>query len=204
MPLTLPEFLVLTAAYLIGSIPFGLLLSQLFKLDDPRTVGSNSIGATNVLRSGHYGAAVLTLLFDALKGAAAVSFALLTFPSLALWAGVFVIIGHIWPVWLGFRGGKGVATALGVLFMLSWPVAIVCLVTWFVVAVTTRYSSLAALVAAILSPLYSLVLGKEDLSVICLMIALMIVWAHRQNIRDLKAGKEGKIGEKYPPDSSQN
>lgn len=201
MSITLDQVLVLSVAYLIGSIPFGLFLSQFFKLDDPRTVGSKSIGATNVLRSGHYGAAALTLFFDALKGASAVCFALLTVPSLAPWAGIVVIVGHIWPVWLGFRGGKGVATALGVLLLLSWPIAVVCLVTWFVVAFTTRYSSLAALVAAILSPLYSLVLGKEDLSTICLIIALMIVWAHRQNIRDLKAGKEGKIGEKDPPPS---
>lgn len=194
--MSLCELLVLIMAYLFGSIPFGLLLSKLYKLEDPRTVGSKSIGATNVLRSGHYGVAALTLLLDVLKGAAAICFALLIAPAFAPWAGIVVIVGHIWPIWLAFKGGKGVATALGVILILSWPIAIACLVTWLVIACTTRYSSLAALVAAILSPLYSLFLGREDLAVVCLAIAILIVWAHRQNIRDLSTGKEGKIGEK--------
>lgn len=198
MPTTLCEILVLFMAYLLGSIPFGLLLSRLYKLEDPRTVGSQSIGATNVLRSGHYGAAALTLFLDALKGAAAVCFAFLVVPDFAPLAGIVAIIGHIWPLWLGFKGGKGVATALGVILILSWPIAVICLVTWIVVAITTRYSSLAALTAAILSPLYSLFLGKEELAIVCLVIGLLIVWAHRQNIRDLRTGKEGKIGEKEP------
>jgi len=198
MPATLSEFLVLLVAYLLGSIPFGLLISKLYKLDDPRTVGSHSIGATNVSRSGHYGAAALTLLLDALKGATAVCFALLTLPEFAPLAGIVAIMAHIWPVWLGFKGGKGVATSLGVILVLSWPVAVICLVTWIVVALTTRYSSLAALVAAILSPLYSLLLGKADLFVVCLVIGLLIIGAHRQNIRDLLSGKEGKIGGNEP------
>lgn len=198
MPTTLSEFLVLLIAYLLGSIPFGLFLSKLYQLEDPRTVGSHSIGATNILRSGHYGAAALTLFLDALKGASAVCFALLTLPEFSPLAGIVAIIGHIWPVWLGFKGGKGVATGLGVLLVLSWPIAVICLVTWIVIAMTTRYSSLAALVAAILSPLYSLFLGKADLFIVCLVIGLLIVGAHRQNISDLLSGKEGKIGEKEP------
>lgn len=198
MPTTVSEFIVLLLAYFLGSIPFGLLISKLFKLEDPRMVGSHSIGATNVARSGHYGAAALTLLLDALKGIAAVSFALLIIPEFASLAGIVVIMGHIWPIWLGFKGGKGVATSLGVILVLSWPIAVTCIVTWIVVAVTTRYSSLAALVAAILSPVYSLVLGKEDLFFVCLVIGVLIIGAHQQNIRDLRSGKEGKIGEKKP------
>ena len=201
MPITLSEFLVLLIAYLFGSIPFGLLLSKLYKLEDPRTVGSKSIGATNVLRSGNYTVAALTLFFDALKGAAAVSFALLTIPDLAPWAGIVVIVGHIWPIWLGFKGGKGVATGLGVILILSWPIAVACLVTWLVTAFTTRYSSLAALVAAILSPLYSLFLGRDDLAKTYLVIGFLIVWAHRENISHLLTGKEGKIGENDTPPS---
>lgn len=203
MSITLNEFLVLLMAYLLGSIPFGLMLSKLYQLDDPRTVGSKSIGATNVLRSGNYTAAALTLFFDALKGAAAVCLAYLTIPELAPWAGVMVIVGHIWPIWLGFKGGKGVATALGVILILSWPVAVASFVTWLVTAFTTRYSSVAAFAAVILSPIYSLFLGREDLAIFCLIIAVLIVWAHRENISNLMAGKEGKIGEKDSPPSSK-
>ena len=138
--------MILSIAYLFGSIPFGLLMSFLFKLKDPRTVGSKNIGATNVLRSGNKLAAGLTFLLDALKGSAAVVTAFMIDPTLALWAGIFAVIGHIWPLWLRFQGGKGVATAFGVLLVLSWPVTIVCLVTWIAVASISRYSSLAALV----------------------------------------------------------
>lgn len=195
MTLTLlTDFLILGMAYLFGSIPFGLLVSRLFKLQDPRTTGSKNIGATNVLRSGHRGAAALTLLFDALKGSAAVACALIFEPTLAAWAGIFAVIGHIWSVWLRFQGGKGVATTFGVILILSWPIAATCFVTWIVVAATTRYSSLAALTSAILSPLYSLFLQRDDLALMCLGLGLLILVSHRQNIGRLITGKETKIG----------
>lgn len=204
MPTTLSDLLILLTAYLFGSIPFGILLSLLFKLEDPRTVGSKSTGATNILRSGNKTAAALTLLCDTLKGSSAVAFALLLAPSMALGAGIFVVIGHLWPIWLRFQGGKGVATTSGVLLILSWPVAIACLVTWIVVAVTTRYSSLAALISAVLSPLYSLFLKREDLAMMCFGLGLLILWSHRQNIGRLITGKETKIGDSSPPPSSNN
>lgn len=202
IPTTVYDLLILGTAYLCGSIPFGLLLSRLFKLEDPRTVGSKSIGATNILRSGNKTAAALTLLCDALKGSSAVAIALLFSPHLALWAGIFAVIGHIWPVWLRFQGGKGVATAFGVIIILSFPVAIACLVTWIVIAITTRYSSLAALVSVLLSPLYSVFLKREDLALMCLGLGLLIAWSHRENIGRLITGKETKIGNSSAPPSS--
>ena len=199
---TLTEILILSIAYLFGSIPFGLLISWVFELQDPRKAGSQSIGATNILRSGHKSAALLTLLLDALKGSAAVIFALIVAPPLAQLACIFAVIGHIWPIWLGFRGGKGVATAIGGIVILSWPLALTCVVTWLVIAMTTRYSSLAALISALLSPLYIVFLGGEDLVVTCLMIAVLLVWTHRHNIGRLITGSEPKIGENNPPNPS--
>lgn len=196
------DFLILGGAYLMGSIPFGILVSELFKLPDPRAAGSKNIGATNILRSGHRGAAALTLLLDALKGSSAVAFALILSPDLALWAGIFAVVGHIWPVWLRFQGGKGVATAFGVILILSWPVAVACLVTWFVVIITTQYSSLAAIVSVVLSPLYSLFLQRGDLALMCLGLGVLILLAHRQNIGRLITGKETKIGNNSSPPSS--
>lgn len=200
--MTLSDFLILLIAYLFGSIPFGLLISKFFRLEDPRTVGSKNIGATNVLRSGNRVAAALTFFFDALKGSAAVALALMFSPVLALWAAIVTVAGHVWPIWLRFEGGKGVATTFGVLLILSPPVAIACLVTWIVVAITSRYSSLAALVSIGLSPLYSIVLKREDLGMMCLALGLLIIWTHRQNIGRLITGKETKIGENSSPPSS--
>lgn len=196
---TFCDFLIFFVAYLVGSIPFGLLLSWLFKLQDPRTTGSKNIGATNILRSGNKLAAGLTFFFDALKGSSAVAIAILIDPHLAPWAGIFAVIGHVWPLWLRFHGGKGVATSFGVILILSWPVALVCLVTWIVVVVTTRYSSLAALVSIFLSPLYSIFLKREDLSIMCLGLGFLILWTHRQNISRLLTGKETKIGQSSTP-----
>jgi glycerol-3-phosphate acyltransferase PlsY len=186
-------------AYLFGSIPFGLLVSWLFKLKDPRTVGSHNIGATNILRSGNKLAAGLTFLFDGLKGSAAVAFALIMDPALAPWAGIFAVIGHIWPVWLRFQGGKGVATTFGVMLILGWPIAVTCLVTWIVVAIITRYSSFAALTSIVLSPLYSVFLNREDLALMCLGLGILIILTHRQNISRLITGKETKIGNHSTP-----
>lgn len=195
------EIFTLSIAYLFGSIPFGLLISWLFDLPDPRTHGSHTIGATNVLRLGHKGAAGLTLLLDALKGSAAVVLALMIDASLAQLAGICVVIGHIWPLWLGFRGGKGVATAIGVLFVLSWSVAMACLVTWLVVAITTRYSSLAALISALCSPLYAVFLKAEGVIGICLTFVVLLIWTHRHNMGRLITGRETKIGETSPSNS---
>ncbi|MBP9692086.1 MAG: glycerol-3-phosphate 1-O-acyltransferase PlsY [Alphaproteobacteria bacterium] len=186
--------IILSFAYLLGSIPFGLLLAKLFKLQDPRTVGSESIGATNVLRSGHKGAALLTLLLDLLKGSAAVILSLILAPSFAQLACIVVVMGHIWPVWLKFKGGKGVATAFGVLLILSWPLAVMCLVSWLAIFFSTRYSSLAALLTVLLSPLYTAILSGDKFVMTCLVLALMILWAHRKNITRLVTGKETKIG----------
>jgi glycerol-3-phosphate acyltransferase PlsY len=195
------SLLLLTLAYLFGSIPFGLLLSRLFKLPDPRTIGSKNIGATNMLRSGSKWAAALTLVFDALKGSLAVAVALMISSSLAPWAGIVVVLGHIWPIWLRFQGGKGLATAFGVILILSWPIAIACLITWLAVAFTTRYSSLAALISVGLSPLYSVFLGRADLVLMCFTIGALVLWTHRHNINRLINGKETKIGDHSSPPS---
>ncbi len=199
---TFAEVLILVIAYLLGSLPWGLFVSQLFKLPDPRTVGSHNIGATNILRSGHKEAAILTLILDILKGSLAVLFALIFTPPLIQVAAILAVIGHIWPIWLGFRGGKGIATAFGAIFILSWPLALACLVTWLVVAFTTRYSSLASLITIILSPLYTFFLRGEDLVITCLTLALILVWSHRLNIGRLITGREPKIGETSPPSPS--
>lgn len=189
------QIIIVITTYLIGSIPVGLFMSWIFRLQDPRKVGSQSIGATNILRLGHRGAAFLTLLLDVLKGSLAVLFALVFMPSLYQTAGICVVIGHIWPIWIGLRGGKGVATALGVLLVLSWPVAIACLVTWLMVALTTRYSSLASLVAVLLSSPFTFILKREDLFITTLILTILLLWSHRHNISRLVTGKETKIGE---------
>lgn len=193
--------LTLLMAYLLGSVPFGLVFSNLFKLPDPRTVGSQNIGATNVLRSGNKAAAGLTFLCDALKGSAAVACTLIIAPDLVSLAGLFAVIGHIWSPWLGFRGGKGVATAFGVLIMLSWPVTLASAITWVAMAKATRYSSLAALISILLSPLYSLIFDRHDLLFMCLGLSVLIVITHRQNISRLMTGRETKIGHNSTPPS---
>lgn len=196
MPIdTLTEIITLTVGYLFGSIPSGLFVTWLFGLKDPRESGSGNIGATNVLRLGNKKAAILTLFLDVFKGILAVIFTLIFAPPLVQLAGLFAVMGHIWPIWLGFRGGKGVATAFGVILILSVPLAVICLVTWLVVAFTTRYASLASLAAVLLAPLYTAFLSGENLVVTCLVLAILIVWTHRQNIRRLITGKESKIGE---------
>jgi len=198
-PNTFSEIITLIIAYLLGSIPWGLLVSFLFKLPDPRTVGSHTIGATNILRSGHKEAAIITLILDIIKGSMAVIFALIFAPPLVQLAAIFAVLGHIWPVWLGFRGGKGIATAFGTLLILSWPLALTCVVTWLVVAFTTRYSSLASLITLLLSPLYTAFISGTDLVITCLILTLILVWSHRENIGRLVTGREPKIGEHSPP-----
>jgi glycerol-3-phosphate acyltransferase PlsY len=186
--------------YLLGSIPFGLLFAYAFGEGDVRKIGSGSIGATNVLRTGSYTAAALTLLFDALKGAAAVAFTRQFLgPDAALFAGLAAFLGHLYPVWLKFKGGKGVAVSLGILSSLYWPVALLTLATWGAVVAYFRISSLSALVAAVLTPLYFLAFGKSHEAFLAVILALLVFFAHRQNIRRLLRGEEPRIGAKSTP-----
>jgi len=190
-------------AYLLGSVSFALLSSWIFKLPDPRTYGSKNPGATNVLRSGKKAAAVLTLLGDAGKGWLAVALAQYYAP---LWelgnegiavSALAVFLGHVFPVFLRFQGGKGVATAVGVLLGLNPWVGLMAIATWLLVAVIWRISSLSALVAAILAPIYALsILGFEGSTLAVLLMSLVLIWRHQSNIVNLMAGKEGHIGEK--------
>ncbi len=183
--------------YLMGSIPFGVLLTRAFGLGDLRAIGSGNIGATNVLRTGNKLAALLTLLLDSGKGAIAVLLArLIVGEDAAQLAGLCAFIGHCWPVWLGFRGGKGVATFLGTLLALAWPVGIAACLTWLSVAVLSRISSLSALVAAVAAPLWALALSRGEAAVLCALLALVILYRHRANIARIRAGTEPKIGKK--------
>lgn len=181
--------------YLLGSIPFGFIFTRMSGAGDIRAVGSGATGATNVLRTGKYAAAAATLIFDAAKGAAAVLIAAHFWgETAAAVAAVGAILGHLFPVWLGFKGGKGVATSLGVLLTLYWPVALASLATWLVVAAISRISSLSALVAAVAAPLYMFLWGQKTFAVATLIVALLVLIAHRENIKRLLAGTEPRIG----------
>jgi glycerol-3-phosphate acyltransferase PlsY len=181
--------------YLCGSIPFGLLLTRWAGLGDIRTIGSGNIGATNVLRTGHKGLAVGTLALDALKGFVPVVLAgAHGGPDLAFVAGLAALVGHMFPVWLGFRGGKGVATAAGVLFGTAWWVALACAAVWLGMAAATRISSLSALTACAVAPLVALTGGDPRMALFLLPLAALIAWKHRANIRRLVAGTEPRIG----------
>jgi glycerol-3-phosphate acyltransferase PlsY len=183
--------------YLLGSIPFGLILTKLAGTQDLRSIGSGSIGATNVLRTGNKGLAVGTLLGDALKGTVAVVImGYYAGPNAAMLAALGAFLGHLFPVWLKFRGGKGVATYIGVLIGLFWPAAVVFCVMWLAVAFATRYSSLAALVASFVAPLFLWWFGHPALASLFVVMTLLLFYAHRENIKRLQAGTEGKIGAK--------
>lgn len=183
--------------YLLGSIPFGLLLTKLFQAGDLRSIGSGNIGATNVLRTGRKGLALATLLLDGGKGAVAVLLANYWFaPDAAIVAGMMVVIGHNFPMWLKFEGGKGVATTLGVLLALSWPVGLATAGTWLLIAVVFRYSSLAALVSFVASPVYMLLLADANKAVLAVLLAVLCFVRHHENIKRLVAGQETKIGQK--------
>jgi len=183
--------------YLLGSIPFGLVLTRLAGLGDIRTIGSGNIGATNVLRTGNKGLAAATLILDSGKGAfAALAAAALASPEAAAVAGLFAVLGHNFPVWLNFKGGKGVATTLGVLLAVAWPVGVAACATWLVVAAVFRYSSLAALVALALSPFYALIWSDTWVTVTALILAVLAIIRHRANIQRLATGAEPKIGKK--------
>ncbi|MFL5089280.1 MAG: glycerol-3-phosphate 1-O-acyltransferase PlsY [Xanthobacteraceae bacterium] len=194
--LALPYYAAALAfGYLLGSIPFGLVVTRLAGTSDVRTIGSGNIGATNVLRTGRKGLAAATLLCDMLKGTAAV---LVTYhffgPDLAILAGIGAFLGHVFPVWLKFKGGKGVATYIGVLLALAWPAALAFGVIWVLVAALTRYSSLAALVAGAATPV--ILWFNKDLqeAQVFLLLTVMIFITHRANIARLLKGTEGKIG----------
>jgi glycerol-3-phosphate acyltransferase PlsY len=197
--MTSDAFLVVAVlvGYLFGSIPFGLILTRLAGTQDLRSIGSGSIGATNVLRTGSKGLAVGTLLGDALKGTIAVIImGTYAGPNAAMLAALGAFLGHLFPVWLKFKGGKGVATYIGVLIGLFWPAAVVFCVIWLAVAFSTRYSSLSALVAAFVTPIFMWWFGHPALASLFAVLTLLLFYAHRENIKRLQAGKEGKIGEK--------
>jgi glycerol-3-phosphate acyltransferase PlsY len=198
LSVTLPSAgLSFIIGYLLGSVPFGLLLSFAFGAGDVRKIGSGSIGATNVLRTGKYAAAALTLLFDALKGAAAVLIARHFWgQDAALFAALGAFLGHLFPVWLGFKGGKGIAVSLGILAALYWPVALLALATWILMLAAFRISSLSALVAAIATPLYMVLFHRGHEAVLAVLLAVLVFIAHQDNIRRLLRGEEPRIGAK--------
>jgi glycerol-3-phosphate acyltransferase PlsY len=196
---TAPVLLAATAAlaYLLGSVPFGIVMARLFGLGDLRKIGSGNIGATNVLRTGNKPAAALTLVLDAGKGGIAVLVARgLLGEDAAQVAGFFAFLGHCYPVFLRFRGGKGVATFLGTLLALAWPVGLAACATWAAVAGLSRISSLSALVAAALSPVWALLLGRADATALLVLLAVLIFFRHTANIRRLIDGTEPRIGQK--------
>lgn len=184
----------LAVGYLLGSIPFGLLVTRAAGLGDVRKIGSGNIGATNVLRTGNKGLAALTLVLDALKGTFAVMIAGRWGVDFAMAAGFGAFMGHLFPVWLQFRGGKGVATYLGVLLGLLWTGAAVFAIVWLAVAVVTRYSSFAALVAAITVPFSLYFVGYDRVACLFAVMSLILIIKHRANISRLVAGTESKIG----------
>src|ERR1700710_244611 len=191
----LPVALLL--GYLLGSIPFGLILTRLAGTADLRSIGSGSIGATNVLRTGSKVLAAATLIGDALKGTAALLIAneFAGFNA-AMLAALGAFLGHLFPIWLNFKGGKGVAVYIGVLIGLFWPAAVVFCVLWLATALTSRYSSLSALVASFVTPIFLWWFGHPAPASLCAVLTLLLLYMHRENIKRLQAGTEGRIGEK--------
>ena len=189
--------LAILLGYLCGSVPFGLILTRAAGTADLRSIGSGNIGATNVLRTGRKDLAALTLLLDGLKGTLAVLLGgYLLGPMAALAAGLGAFLGHLFPVWLNFRGGKGVATFLGCLFGLAWQAGLVFAALWLAVAFVTRYSSAAALVASAATPMVLLGMGAHDIAALFALLAAALWFMHRANIARLMAGSEGRIGQK--------
>jgi glycerol-3-phosphate acyltransferase PlsY len=189
--------IALLIGYLLGSIPFGLILTRLGGTADIRSIGSGNIGATNVLRTGRKGLAAATLLCDMLKGTVAVILVgYYAGPDAAMLAALGAFLGHLFPVWLGFKGGKGVAVYIGVLIGLFWPAAVLFCGLWLVTAFVSRYSSLAAFVAGIIAPIFLWWSGQPALAALSALLTLLMLYMHRENIRRLLAGTEGKIGQK--------
>ena len=182
--------------YLMGSVPYGLLLTKLAGLGDIRSIGSGNIGATNVLRTGNKKLAAATLLLDGLKGFLAVLLVGLVLHHGMLIAGLAAVLGHLFPIWLGFKGGKGVATGLGVFFGIAWPLGALCCAVWLLIAFTLRYSSLSALVAYAVAPIIALFLAGALPAEAVIIISALVYWKHRPNIRRLLKGEEPRIGRK--------
>ena len=193
--LTLETLLALLFGYLLGSIPFGLVITKAAGTQDIRTIGSRNIGATNVLRTGRKDLAAATVLCDALKGTVAILIAAQWGEGPAMAAALGAFAGHVFPVWLNFKGGKGVATYLGCLLGLYWPAAILFALVWLAVAKVTRYSSLAALVASALAPFAFFATGQGPQGLLAVVLAAMIFFTHRANIVRLRAGSESRIGQ---------
>ncbi len=195
-----PEALLPVAfiiGYLLGSIPFGLILTRLAGTPDLRSIGSGNIGATNVLRTGRKGLAAATLICDMLKGTLAVLIAgYYGGPNAAMLAALGAFLGHLFPVWLKFKGGKGVAVYIGVLIGLFWPAAVLFCVLWIATAAATRYSSLSALVASVVTPIFLWWFGHLALASLFIVLTLLLFYMHRANIARLQAGTEGRIGQK--------
>jgi acyl phosphate:glycerol-3-phosphate acyltransferase len=189
--------LALIFGYLLGSIPFGLLLTRFAGTADLRSIGSGNIGATNVLRTGRKGLAAATLIGDMLKGTVAVIIAgYYGGPDAAMLAALGAFLGHLFPIWLKFKGGKGVATYIGVLIGLFWPAAVLFCLLWLAIAFTTRYSSLSALIASLATPIFLWWLSQPALAALFVILTLLLLYKHQENIRRLLAGTEGKIGQK--------
>jgi len=183
--------------YLLGSIPFGLILTRLFGAGDLRQIGSGNIGATNVLRTGRKGLAAATLLLDAAKGAGAVLLAAWLWPDQPLFPGIAAIgafLGHLFPVWLRFKGGKGVATLIGIVAALHWPSALVIAAIWLLAFALSRYSSVAGMAVGVATPVSAAAFGRFDLAIMFLGFALLVLWKHRANIGRLVAGTEPRVG----------
>jgi acyl phosphate:glycerol-3-phosphate acyltransferase len=192
-----PTVLAVIASYLVGSVSFAIVVSRVMRLPDPRSYGSKNPGATNVLRTGKKAAAMLTLAGDALKGFLAVLITYRYVPDAAPLAALAAFLGHLYPVYHRFEGGKGVATAAGVLFALDWRLGVGTVATWVIIAAFLRYSSLAALVAALFAPFFAgLLLGLNGTFAAVLVMAALLVWRHRENIARLLAGTESRIGAK--------
>ncbi len=186
--------LSLVLSYLLGSIPFGVILTRLGGAGDLRTIGSGNIGATNVLRTGRKGLAAATLLLDMAKGAIAVLLVAHLFPGNALLAAAGAFIGHCYPVWLKFKGGKGVATLMGIVVALHWPLGLVYAVVWLGLLAGLRISSVAGMAAALSAPFAAAVFGRFDLVLLLLALALIVLWKHRENVERLFSGTEPRIG----------
>jgi glycerol-3-phosphate acyltransferase PlsY len=193
---SLSAALILLGSYLLGSIPFGIVLTRAAGAGDLRQIGSGNIGATNVLRTGRKGLAAATVLLDGGKGAAAVLIAAQLEPEMALWAGAAAFIGHLYPVWLKFRGGKGVATMLGVSLALYWPAGVAFAVVWLGMLALTRRSSVGGLSGAVAAPVAAAAAGQSDAVVVLLGMTLLVVWKHRGNIARLLDGTEPRVGER--------
>ena len=193
---TWPYYLGAVLGYLLGSVPFGLVLTRVAGLGDIRRIGSGNIGATNVLRTGRKGLAAATLLLDGGKGAAAVLIARHWGPDMAILAGCGAMLGHLFPVWLGFKGGKGVATGLGALLALDWRIGLIACAVWLLAAFLFRYSSLAAILAFAAALVAAWLIATRQLSAVALFLAVLVWLRHHQNIRRLLTGQEPRIGKK--------